>query len=406
MAKVAIITESFAVDGKVFAGGAERHTYQLARLATDAGADVTIYQPLKSGNEISTVEGVSVRSVIADTRGIWKAATHQAVADGCERFHYQYLAHVPRLAAKLHPSATHHGIYWDVPFDSRYAAWYPHGRLARLYLRPWRLVHKRRYLKAVRRCREVLAADTSLLRLVQSDLPDLRDRICVVPNFSDLTPTTKASCAAGDVLDEIDAAKRDGRLIVLVPRNLSFKQGIAFLPELVQIVAQRTDLRCQFVVTGQFIRGLPQSAQYERQLNKALASLPPESRARLTFLHGVKHRRMPYWYQAADIVVLPSVAGEATSLSAIEAMTFGRAVVATNIGGLNDVIEHRHTGMLVRARVDELADAIITLAQDRELRVRLGEAAQCTAKRRYSLETWKSLVLPFIDRNQWLSSDR
>jgi len=390
-------------NGKVFGGGAERQTYQLARLANESGADVTVYQAAKEAT-ITSIEGVRVHAVAADMKSIWSTATKQAVADGCQCFHYKYLAHVPRAAARLNATATHFAIYWDIPFDPQFAAWYPFGGLARFYLGPWRTLHKRRYLSALARCREVLADNTSLTRVVQSDAPRLRNRIYYVPNFSDLSPNG-ASPVGGDdcTIAEIEQAKRQGRLIVLIPRNLTFKQGIGLLPKLLETLEPRILSMCQFIVTGQFIRDLPQSGLYEKQLASALGAMPSDIRARLTFLHGVKHECMPYCYKAADIVLIPSFASEGTPLSAVEAMTFGNVVVATNIGGLNDVIESGHTGLLVRPVISELASALTTLVLDAGLRKRLGEAAREKAERQFSLAAWQSLVLPFIERNNWLA---
>ena len=403
MAKVGIIAEAFAVNGVVFGGGAERQTYQLARLAGESGADVTVYQAATAPS-LTMVEGVRVCSLPTAPQRIWSVATRRAIADGCQCLHYQYLVHVPRTAEGVNVSATHFAVHWDIPYESQYAAWYPYGRFARFYLGPWRRLQKKRCLAAIRRCREVLADNTSLLRLVQSDVPDLRQRIYYVPNFSDLVPNPNVRFNNGGCLvGEIEKAKREGRLIVLVPRNLSLKQGIALLPTLVEAVGQLTASACQFVVTGQFIRALPQTPHFEVQLNAALRAMPPSSRERLTFLYGVKHECMAYCYEAADIVLLPSFAAEGTPLAAIEAMTFGKPVVATNVGGLNDLFDNEYTGLLVRPVVRDLAQAINRLVLDRGLRERLGQAARRKAERQFSLEAWKSLVVPFIERNNWLA---
>jgi glycosyltransferase involved in cell wall biosynthesis len=403
MAKVGIIAEAFAANGAVFGGGAERQTYQLARLAGESGADVTVYQAAAAPS-LTMVEGVRVCSLPTDPQRIWSAGTRRAIADGSQCLHYQYLVHVPRAAVSVNVSATHFAVHWDIPFEPQYAAWYPYGGLARFYLGPWRRLQKKRCLAAIRRCREVLADNTSLLRLVQSDVPDLRERIYYVPNFSDLVPSPNVDFSDGGCrVGEIERAKREGRLIVLVPRNLSFKQGIALLPTLVEAVERLTPSACQFVVTGQFIRALPQTAHFEMQLNSALKAMPESARERLTFLYGVKHECMAYCYEAADIVVLPSFAAEGTPLAAIEAMTFGKPVVATNIGGLNDLFDDGHTGLLVRPLVHDLAQAIKRLVLDGGLRQRLGKAARKKAEEQFSLEAWKSLVLPFIERNHWLA---
>jgi glycosyltransferase involved in cell wall biosynthesis len=123
----------------------------------------------------------------------------------------------------------------------------------------------------------------------------------------------------------------------------------------------------------------------------------------LTFLHGVKHECMSKWYTAADIVLLPSFASEGTPLSAVEAMSFGKAIVATNIGGLNDLIDSGYTGLLVPPVVGDLALALAKLVINRELAARIGNAAREKAESQLSLSAWQSRVLPFMDRNGWFA---
>jgi glycosyltransferase involved in cell wall biosynthesis len=81
------------------------------------------------------------------------------------------------------------------------------------------------------------------------------------------------------------------------------------------------------------------------------------------------------WYAAADFVALSSD-NEGTPLALIEAAAAGRPAVATAVGGVADVVNHEVTGLLASA-TDEaaLARAMIRLADDHELRARLGAAA-------------------------------
>ena len=83
----------------------------------------------------------------------------------------------------------------------------------------------------------------------------------------------------------------------------------------------------------------------------------------------------PNWYAAADIVALTSDS-EGTPLSLIEAATAGRAAVATDVGGVADVVVDGVTGIVV-PREDEaaLAAALVRLGADPALRARLGAAA-------------------------------
>lgn len=395
--RVGIIADSVATDNRIIDGGAERHTFRLAKVATNAGAQVTIYQAGVHFDEFQ-VDGVSFKTIPVSRKSVWDQATQLALGDGCVRLHYHYLTHVPR-GRRRNVTATHHGVHWDIPFDRRLAAWYPHGRMAALYLAGWRRREKWRTLKAIGRCQEILATDSSLLRLTQSDIPSLRERICVIRNFSDLDQEMDFEPLN---VPELQQAKDAGRTVVLVPRNLSLTKGVAWLADLCENVTQATSGDCQFIVTGDYVHRLAQSERYEANLRRSLGRLPAEAQLRITFLHGVKHRAMKALYRAADIILIPTFAYEATSLAAIEAMTLGKPVIATNVGGLNDVIDDGFTGLLVRPSVEDLARGVIKLSRDKALAERLGAEARHKAAHCFSLDVWSAAVFAFVQRNGWL----
>jgi glycosyltransferase involved in cell wall biosynthesis len=77
-----------------------------------------------------------------------------------------------------------------------------------------------------------------------------------------------------------------------------------------------------------------------------------------------------------DIFALASTA-EGLPIALLEAMALGRAVVATRVGGLPEVIDHDREGVLVPPGDPRaLAEAILALLADPQLRQRLGEAAR------------------------------
>ena len=89
-------------------------------------------------------------------------------------------------------------------------------------------------------------------------------------------------------------------------------------------------------------------------------------------------------YQAGSIVVLCSVS-EGFPYSLIEAMTCGRACVATDVGGVTEALGD--TGLVVPPRSPErLARACLTLLRDDSMRRRLGSAARARALEYFTVD--------------------
>ena len=91
------------------------------------------------------------------------------------------------------------------------------------------------------------------------------------------------------------------------------------------------------------------------------------------------------WYAACDAVVLTS-ANEGTPVTLIEALAAGRPVVATNVGGVSDVVEDGVTGLLVKpGDTHALAERLALLAGDPERRREMGEQGRRRVLERYAV---------------------
>lgn len=84
-----------------------------------------------------------------------------------------------------------------------------------------------------------------------------------------------------------------------------------------------------------------------------------------------KQNNMGAWFQAADLQVHPSYT-EGLGSVILEGMQSGLPVIGSRAGGIPDIIEHQITGLLIEpGDADSLAEAIVTIQQDAELRSRL-----------------------------------
>ena len=91
------------------------------------------------------------------------------------------------------------------------------------------------------------------------------------------------------------------------------------------------------------------------------------------------------FYRRACFLVVPSRWYEMCPLVILEAMSLGLPVIASEIGGLPELVEHGESGLLFRAGdADDLAKQMQRLWTDTELRSRLGAAAWRKAQASYS----------------------
>jgi glycosyltransferase involved in cell wall biosynthesis len=89
---------------------------------------------------------------------------------------------------------------------------------------------------------------------------------------------------------------------------------------------------------------------------------------------------------AADIAVQPS-RSEGLGTAVLEASAAGLPVVATRVGGIPDIVVHAETGFLVEPEnPQELAEAVLRLVRDPELRVSLGAAGRARVATLFSVE--------------------
>jgi glycosyltransferase involved in cell wall biosynthesis len=140
-------------------------------------------------------------------------------------------------------------------------------------------------------------------------------------------------------------------VVVLTVRRLVYKNGVDTLLECANI-AVKANPKIVFLVVGKgpdmdSVRN--QAAQLSIEANFKLAGF-------------VSDEDLPFYYNAADFFVLPSKSGEGLPLVAAEAMACGLPVVATNVGGISEILM-RDFGCLVPANQPQaLADAVLRFA--------------------------------------------
>jgi len=192
-------------------------------------------------------------------------------------------------------------------------------------------------------------------------LGEYRDKIVAIPNGINVEdfniPLSKEECRRklGLPLDKD---------IILFVGSLTPYKGPEVLVKAMQKIAKEVpDTELVFVGSGKM----------RDELGKLAEKIGIKNN--LKFTGFVKERLKPLYYKAADIFVLPSIMStESFGIVNLEAMACGVPIVASEIGGVPDVVKDGENGLLVPPRdPNALADAIIYLLENEDVRRKMGE---------------------------------
>lgn len=139
----------------------------------------------------------------------------------------------------------------------------------------------------------------------------------------------------------------------------------------------------QLLIVGASTHMAHDADPYTRELAALAEACGPDA---VHFSGYVPALQLPRVLSAADVGVLPSVEPEGMPLSILEFAACGMPVVASNVGGVAEVIRDGADGFLIDPRRvgAELESPLIRLMQDPELRERFGRSARARAEAQFS----------------------
>jgi glycosyltransferase involved in cell wall biosynthesis len=198
-----------------------------------------------------------------------------------------------------------------------------------------------------------------------------RGRVVVVPNGIDpdrfgLCPKSRP---ANEPIHEVC-----GEPIILYVGRLVYRKGIHVLVKAMpHILRELPD--AQLLIAGEGIM--------ESYLKLLIKNLDLEDHVKL--LGFIPNEKLPDLYGLSQVFVLPSLYCESFGITLLEAMASRRPIVASNVGGVPEVIEDGVTGLLFR-RGDErgLADGVLRILNDRGLAMSLVRKARRSVEDNFS----------------------
>jgi glycosyltransferase involved in cell wall biosynthesis len=194
-------------------------------------------------------------------------------------------------------------------------------------------------------------------------------RIAVINNGVDLK---QASSGMQEITRRELGFKEDNLVLGMVANyNRPVKGVTNFLDAIPVIIAAVPSARFLFVGGG----------DEENALREKARSLGVEPYVVFAGYKKDIHR----YYEIMDISVLTSFS-EGLSLTLLESMEYGIPIVATRVGGNPEVVDEGRTGYLVPVKDNRmLADRIVKLLQNKELRQSMGKEARLRAEQKFRM---------------------
>lgn len=237
----------------------------------------------------------------------------------------------------------------------------------------------------LRKCDVVVCQGQSWARRFKAITGLPETRLVVIPNWIELTEAGKP----------FKRSKSKGTSFLILGRIEDYK-GIFDLIEAVS--RRRADLDgARFIVCGG-------GASEERAKARANALELESSFEFRGWIHGIEKESV---LRASDALILPSHL-EGMPNAVLEAMSYGLAVIATEVGGVPDIIVDGSLGVMVKAHdIDGLGDAIVDLHLNESKRTSLGAAGRTHVFKNHDVQVlWERFADILAPRRERLEVDK
>ncbi|MDE6478321.1 MAG: glycosyltransferase family 4 protein [Alphaproteobacteria bacterium] len=317
---------------KCFNGGAERYVTDLADILTDRGYTPVLIQMGDAGVGLWEQRVGNLRIFGMPVRD------YLAVLPLFRKYEFAIYSGATHWGKKLHPNIMiSHGITWDV-----------HGHD----------VKPNDILSMFAGVDKFVSVDTNTISWLRTTFAKTLRHFDAnyVPNYVDTSIYTP------------NPRKPDGHIQITFPRRAAPERGYWLMSAaLPPIMEKYPNVVFDFV-------GFAHGDAINNDIKKLIAQFPGR----------VKHYvcapdEMPAIYQRADISLVPTIYAEGTSLSCLEAQSTGNIVIATNIGGLPNLVFDGYNGLLINPDAYSLMTALDRVLADPDLQKKLSRNAVAVA---------------------------
>lgn len=255
--------------------------------------------------------------------------------------------------------AIQHGISWDIP--RKKSPFFIIDFLRKSFANYLRLIK-------IKKLKNIICVDYNYINWLRTQVRKVDKRLYVIPNSTNINT---------DYIEK----ENDNVNIIFARRFESYRGTRLFSNVIESILYKYKNVNVTFA--GEGIDEKHLKNKFEGYKNVDFTTYNSEDSLRI---HSNFH-----------IAVIPTLGSEGTSLSLLEAMASKCAVIATNVGGMTNIVLDNFNGKLINPDENELYIALENLINDEKLRRKLANNAYKTACESFNNELWQARWKVVID---------
>lgn len=336
---------------KLTLGGIQTYITDLSELCHSLGYKVTIYQ-MGDSDKTASLENCEIRQVIikhADYQGFVNKVSLLIDSNDLVIFATDMI--IPRKNPFTNSLAIQHGICWDMPRSQARATILMH--LIKAY-RNYKISSRIKSVKSL------VCVDYNFINWLRAQSDSIGTKLIGIPNYTKISEPI---------------VKPQDKINIIFARRLWWYRGTRiFTNAIIPILESHDNITVTVAGEGPDLEYM--HSKLDRYKNVSFISY--ESSESLS-IHADKH-----------IAIVPTVGSEGTSLSLLEAMSAQCAVIASNVGGMTNIILDGYNGLLVNAGDEkDLQNAVESLLNDTTMMTEIANNAYHTVCKAFSHEKWE-----------------
>ena len=339
------------VNNRITIGGIQTYLSDLIKICLNLNYEVKLFQ-MGSFHDVTTLDGLTIEQIQVKPRhydDFYKFVLSSIDKDVVVLFGTETI--VPKDLKGHKAIGIQHGIYWDKPVRGSKS-------LLRMYLS--KAYRNYKIIQHIRSLTSLVCVDYNYVNWLRAETDNVSTKLHIIPNYTKIAP--------------IYEKPKDKVNIIFARRLFDYRGTRVFTSAAKRILSEYVDINVTVAGSG------PDEEYMKNELGSYsnVEFITYKSSDSLN-IHADKH-----------IAVIPTIGSEGTSLSLLEAMSAQCAVIASNVGGMTNIILDNYNGLMVNAGdAEDLYLAIKRLLDNIDDRSRLSLKAYETVKLAFSYERWE-----------------